>query len=284
VVQWQGMNDVANGNQVPYICEANPLPSPPASNLPASNSQSRSASWTPSLSPTMSVSLSAAPSTSISANASASASVTISGSISVTSTKSVTPSSSLLRSAEPAGSTLCVPGWYYFDDAQGATMGGRASDGVRKYCRLFRCIACCKCCINMCSPAGVGGQPSCYKYFTVAMTWPAGRDDCIARGGHLLTTRQQYLGDAGVLNAAIQRFGSEFMVGASRGVADRCRLLQSRLGCQVVTFHRGAPVAVSSPLVTQLYLRDRRSRTRVGFLCVQQTAPPAGHGWMERQL
>ncbi len=59
------------------------------------------------------------PAVSVTPTKSASVTASVSASASVTSTQSVTPSSSLLRSAQPAGSTLCAAGWYYFDDPQG---------------------------------------------------------------------------------------------------------------------------------------------------------------------
>jgi hypothetical protein len=89
----QLLNDIPATNPNAYVCEVD--------NLPASNT----------------------PSMTLSASVSTSTSPTISVSISVTNTKSVTPSMqpTALHSAEPTGSSLCVPGWYYFDDAQGET-------------------------------------------------------------------------------------------------------------------------------------------------------------------
>jgi hypothetical protein len=65
-------------------------------------------------------------------------------------------------------------------------------------------------------PSGVEGQSSCYQYFAGPLNWTASRDDCAARGGHLLTTRQQYMSDVGIMNAAVRRWSLPFLIGASR--------------------------------------------------------------------
>jgi hypothetical protein len=49
------------------------------------------------------------------------------------------------------------------------------------------------------TPTGVEGQPSCYQRFPGPLNWTASRDDCAARDAALLTTRQQYMSDAGIL-------------------------------------------------------------------------------------
>jgi hypothetical protein len=69
---------------------------------------------------------------------------------------------------------------------------------------------------NIVTPTGVEGQPSCYQRFPGPLNWTASRDDCAARGAALLTTRQQYMSDAGILSAALRRWSGSFM-GASRG-------------------------------------------------------------------
>ena len=97
VVCLQGLNDVPAVALLPYVCETGSVPA--VGSIPRIVSESS----------TLSLSSSVTPSTS--------------GSVSITpSTPSATPSvtATLLSSAEPAGSSLCAPGWYYFDDAQGA--------------------------------------------------------------------------------------------------------------------------------------------------------------------
>lgn len=65
------------------------------------------------------------------------------------------------------------------------------------------------------------------------MNWTAGQADCVARGGHLISSRQQYMGEAGVLNAASRRWPNPmWLIGGSRGEEDRGLKLRPGSGWQ----------------------------------------------------
>jgi hypothetical protein len=69
---------------------------------------------------------------------------------------------------------------------------------------------------------GVEGLDSCIGYFEGLRNWWAASQDCINHGGHLVTTRQTYWGQGGVMDQVRGRWsGMDYFVGGRRYAAAR---------------------------------------------------------------